>query len=134
MRRGLKGVAAEDLPDLGDAELVRFDGGHWIIREGEASDDAFIVVTGSAEALCGTGESPIVLETLGPGDIFGEIGVLEERRRTGSVRTLEPTVVARLDRSAIREMLEKSDAATSGLRLLIAQRLLRTIDTLTRNN
>lgn len=128
LRRSLAGLPAEDLPDLGEVEFERIESGQWIVREGEPADDAYIVISGAVEVVTGIGDGQTVLGTLDKGDIFGEIGVLEQRPRTASVRSIRPTVLARLDRETLTEMIERSDVAASCLRLLAARRLMNSIE------
>jgi CRP-like cAMP-binding protein len=53
-----------------------------LVREGDFAYDFFIIEEGKAEVL--RGEERIA--ELGPGDFFGEIGVLEKTQRTATVR------------------------------------------------
>lgn len=52
-----------------------------IVREGDFSYDFFVIEDGSAEVRRGDE----LLAQLGPGDFFGELGVLHEQLRTASV-------------------------------------------------
>ena len=64
------------------------------------------------------------------GDIFGEIGIVENRPQPASFQASEPTVVARLSPEILQTMLDQSKAAASGMKLLIARRLMQTLDKL----
>jgi cAMP-dependent protein kinase regulator/CRP/FNR family cyclic AMP-dependent transcriptional regulator/cGMP-dependent protein kinase 2 len=57
-----------------------------LAREGEFAYHLFVVADGSADVTI-DGE---VVSTLGPGDTFGEIGVLERGRRTATVVATSP--------------------------------------------
>jgi CRP-like cAMP-binding protein len=130
LRKCLSGVRAEELGDLDEIHFEHFDRGQWIVREGDASDVAYVVVCGKVEVFCGTDPHAVALSTLAAGEIFGEIGVMEGCPRTASVKTADPTVVARLSRETLMRLLEESDAAASSLRLLVARRLMRSIERL----
>jgi CRP-like cAMP-binding protein len=85
---------------LGAAQLTRvaavavprsFDARHVIFREGDASDTCYIVRTGHARAIRAHGDGrTITLAHFGPGDIFGELAMFEDERRSATVETLEP--------------------------------------------
>ncbi|MHB8491513.1 MAG: cyclic nucleotide-binding domain-containing protein, partial [Solirubrobacteraceae bacterium] len=63
----------------------RFEPGEVVFREGDASDTCYIVRSGSCRAVR---EHPdgrtIALATFGPGDIFGELAMFEEERRSAT--------------------------------------------------
>jgi CRP-like cAMP-binding protein len=63
------------------ADETAVEAGTQLVREGDFSYEFFAIEEGEAEVTRG-GEQ---LATLGPGDFFGEIGVLERDLRTASV-------------------------------------------------
>jgi len=73
--------------------------GEAVVTEGGVSDALFVIVDGGARV---TAASPTasggarVLADLGPGDYFGEIGVLEGIPRTATVTTTAPSRLFRL--------------------------------------
>src|SRR5205085_2104460 len=64
------------------AELLVFRPGDVVLREGDTSDRFYMIVKGQAEAegRDGTG-AQVKLNTLGPGEYFGEIGLLKDAPR-----------------------------------------------------
>jgi CRP-like cAMP-binding protein/cytochrome P450 len=130
LRRSLEGLVEGDVPKLKDLPFDRVDQGQWILREGDPADFAYIIVSGKVEVFCRKGEDEVSLTTLSVGDIFGEIGVLEKRPRTASVQATERTVVARLTPEMLQGMLDQSKDAASGMKLLIARRLMRSVEKL----
>lgn len=60
--------------------------GHLLIEEGALPYELYVIEEGSA-AVEHEGE---VLATLGPGDIVGEMGVIQQQRRGASVRATTP--------------------------------------------
>ena len=62
-------------------EDLEVDGGKVLCRQGETGREFFVILEGDAE-VTKDGE---VVRTLGPGDFFGEIALVEHRRRTATV-------------------------------------------------
>ncbi|MEY2976474.1 MAG: hypothetical protein RLZZ435_611 [Cyanobacteriota bacterium] len=79
------------LPHL---ERLRYGANSYIIHAGEVADAFYIIVSGYVEILkeTETGES-IVMNTLGVGEYFGEIGLMENRPRTSTVKVHAETNV-----------------------------------------
>lgn len=93
-----QGSSASTLEHL--AEVLseeRVDAGEVVIRQGDEADDLFVVGKGT---LLVTAASPdgdeVTLARLGPGDFFGEIGLLRRVPRTATVRTLSPSHLYRI--------------------------------------
>ena len=71
-----------------------FDPGQLVFREGDDSDTCYIVRDGQARAIRShTDGRTITLATFGPGDIFGELAMFEDERRSATVEAIEPTTV-----------------------------------------
>lgn len=79
--------------------------GDLIIREGEAGDAAYIIVSGKCRAFRNIGEQQETLETMGPGDVFGEMALLLDEPRYASVEALEASTLLVLDRATLTEGL-----------------------------
>src|SRR3954454_7112143 len=67
--------------------------GATLVREGDFSNDMVAIESGTAEVLRG-GET---VGSLGPGDVFGEIGVLGKENRTATIVATSPMRLVRLD-------------------------------------
>ncbi len=68
--------------------------GEVVLREGEDSDRFFVIESGLVEVTQGAA----VLRQEGPGEFFGEIGLLRDVPRTATVTALEDTVLMALSR------------------------------------
>ncbi len=76
------GLSKRELEQLAQwTDRVSVSQGHELAREGEFAHEFFLIEDGIADVLQ-DGEK---IATLGPGDFFGEIGLLETERRTASV-------------------------------------------------
>jgi CRP-like cAMP-binding protein len=70
-------------------QTIAFKAGDVIIREGDQGDTAYFVVSGSVEVLIGAGSRRV--GTLGAGEVFGEMCLIEPGPRSATVRTLADT-------------------------------------------
>lgn len=80
-----------------------FAAGSVIVEEGKPGDEAFIVVKGSCEAYRVIDGERRVLRTMGPGDVFGEMAILNEAVRTASVDAVDEVTVLVISRAAMAE-------------------------------
>ena len=80
--------------------------GKHLLDEGRLPHEFFVIVDGEVEVL----HDERRLATLGPGDFFGEIALIEHGRRTASVVTTTPTTLAVMSPASFaamrREMAE----------------------------
>lgn len=67
--------------------------GATLVREGDFSNDMVAIESGTADVVR-DGET---IGSLGPGDVFGEIGVLGKENRTATIVATSPMRLVRLD-------------------------------------
>jgi CRP/FNR family transcriptional regulator len=109
-----------DLERIAQLAVPRsFEPGQAVFREGDQSDTCYIVREGHARAVRSHGDGrTITLATFGPGDIFGELAMFEDERRSATVEAIEPiSVVAVLGPDMRRLMIEHPEIST---RLVVA--------------
>lgn len=109
-----------DLSHIADVAVPRtFGPGEAVFREGDASDTCYVVRAGHARAIRTHGDGrTLTLANFGPGDIFGELAMFEDERRSATVEAIEPTsVIGVLGPDMRRLMTEHPEIAT---RLVIA--------------
>lgn len=112
--------------DLSDEDIGRLVAiGHWetynagetIIREGDPSDALYIVQKGMVEVVVPGGVVPDIpgppepqpVVRLGEGQMFGEMGLVDQGRRSATVRALtDGTTVFVLPREAFMNFCESS--------------------------
>ncbi len=88
-------------------ERKRFSQGDWIMREGDAGDEAYLILSGEVQVLKDTDGERIPLGTLRSGDIFGEMSLITPVTRSASVRAETDTEVAVLTRELVSQNLQK---------------------------
>jgi hypothetical protein len=92
-------------------EQVEVEAGKTLIHKGDEADCVYLIEEGEAQArdVGRTGEQ-IVLSTMGPGEYFGEIGLLTGGSRTADVVSLSPMKLLKLSRDTyetyLRHMVE----------------------------
>jgi len=101
----------------------RFAQGETIFSEGDSSEDAFVISQGRVEVIKGQGEHELRLAVLGPGDVFGEMGLLDERPRSATIRALEPVVAQAVARQEFLHLLLHEPQRALGLLRALFERL-----------
>ncbi|HET9737607.1 MAG TPA: Crp/Fnr family transcriptional regulator [Solirubrobacteraceae bacterium] len=100
-------LADEDLRRVADVAVPRrFEPGEVVFREGDDSDTCYVVHAGHARAIR---EHPdgrqITLATFGPGDIFGELAMFDDERRSATVEATDELEVLGILGGDMRRLL-----------------------------
>jgi CRP/FNR family transcriptional regulator, cyclic AMP receptor protein len=90
--------------------------GQYLCYQDDPGDRLFIVAQGMAKVLI-TSEhgTEMVLATLGPHDVAGEIAVLDQGPRSASIVAVVPTTVLMLGRSVLLELMAAHPAVLNAL-------------------
>lgn len=121
----LKGITV--LADLSDEELETISGlvaevsvpaGKELVREGDYSYELLAIEEGTAKVEKGGA----VIAELGPGDVIGEMGVLERAQRTATVTATSPMLLVTLDRWDAKKLAKAAPAAAEKLRAVVEER------------
>lgn len=98
-------LSRADLQVLASAgDRARVETGRDLMREGEIAMETAVVVTGAVEVRHGDE----VVARLGPGDVVGELAVLDDAHRNADVVVVEDTELLVLHRSALQRTMEAS--------------------------
>ena len=89
-----------------------------LVREGDYSYDVLAIEEGTARVE----RAGVVLADLGPGDVVGEMGVLERSQRNATVVATSPMLLVTLTSWDIRRLAKTAPAAVEHLREVVAQR------------
>ena len=81
--------------------------GSAIVRQGEAAERFYLLAEGSVSVtqVPEEGGAEVHLRNLGPGDVFGEIGLLRRSPRTATVTATSPGLMLALDADAFRDLV-----------------------------
>jgi CRP/FNR family cyclic AMP-dependent transcriptional regulator len=112
-------VSDEDLSQIAPfADEVRVEAGKQLVREGDFSYEFFAIEEGEAEVTRG-GEH---VADLGPGDFFGEIGLLERDLRTASVEAKSDMLLVTLTGWDMKRMEKAMPEAVERVREVLETR------------
>ena len=121
-------LAGPDLESLAEqAEKVTFADGDTIVAEGDTADRFFVIAQGEVAVTRRAPEGEqIELATLGPGQFFGEVGLLAETRRTATVRAVGDVELLALSWQEFQDTLERSDRTERDFSEIVRERLAAT--------
>jgi ATP-binding cassette, subfamily B, bacterial len=98
---------------------------HTVITENEVGEKFYIIVRGKVSVtVSGPGQQPVQMNNLQDGDYFGEIALLEESRRTATVRTLLPCLFLTLERKHFLNMVASYPQVRAAVEQVARQRRL----------
>lgn len=97
-----------------------------IFKAGDASTQAFLIRKGTVELLRGGAEPRVRVAQLGPGEVFGEMSLIEERPHSLTARALSDVEVSALSRTEFEHLLT-ADPKTFRLYLTTLFERLRTL-------
>jgi CRP-like cAMP-binding protein len=129
-------LSRKELERISQVAVPRtFPKGVRVFHEGDSSDACYIVRDGDLRV---TREHPdgraIALATLGPGDIFGELAMLDGEARSASVETLSDCELVALPAGDVRGMLSRHAEITVKLVVALTRRLRETNERIARQS
>lgn len=97
-----------------------------IIKEGETGNSAFLVQSGAVKVYVDYEGREIELARLGPGQIFGEMALVFDEKRSATVQTTEDTNLIVITRQTLEEKLRKSDPTIRAIVPMLMKRIVQT--------
>lgn len=114
------GLGQKALGEVADLMTeITFPANRYIVRQGQVGTGFYLITAGSARVVRGDR----TLNTLGPGDFFGELSVLDQSPRIAHVVTVEPTSVLALASWDFTKLLEGNAKVTLVLLKEVVARL-----------
>ncbi|GJE75528.1 EAL domain-containing protein [Methylorubrum suomiense] len=83
--------------------------GSLLFSAGEPGDAAYLIVGGRLEVFLARPEGDIVLAHRGPGEIVGEMAILDRRPRSASVRALEDSALVAVTEQQLAHRIAETD-------------------------
>ena len=128
-------LSLRDLEELSlEIEVKRLDKDAVIFSENDESDGMYIIQQGGVNILKKdkTGNE-IVIATLGNFDYFGEMSLIDNIKRTATVKTIVPSVAYFLSKSNFHLMLKKNKFTTIKILFNLSRTLSRRLELTTKN-
>ena len=109
----------------GEMQPLAVDEGEVIVRQGAPADKFFIVVEGEVEVTREEQGGARTLETLGPGQLLGEIAIMRDLPRAATVRATKPTRLLAMERETFHSLVARSLGVAEDFDRVIHERLER---------
>jgi CRP/FNR family cyclic AMP-dependent transcriptional regulator len=77
-----------------------FQSGQAIVKEGQLGVGLYAIQSGKVSITVKSGSGERELRTMGPGESFGELALLDDQPRSATVSAVEPTTVLVLDKAS----------------------------------
>ena len=120
-------------PEQGIKDMRRrFESGETLFRQRDPSAFALLILSGSADVMREVGDGAIVLGTVRAGEWVGEMGVLEGRPRSATVRAASPVEAELIERRAFLDRVIDEPELARKLLVRMSARLRDVEDMLTR--
>jgi CRP/FNR family cyclic AMP-dependent transcriptional regulator len=129
-------LAPDDLQRVAEVAVPRtFPGHHVIFREGDESDTCYVVRSGHARAIREHADGRMIaLAHFGPGDIFGELAMFDDERRSATVETLDELHAIAVLGADMRRLLRQHPDIAVKLVIALGRRLREANERLARQS
>lgn len=107
------------------SEEVRLAAGETLFAEGEMGDRAYIVREGELEIYKVSQGRQVQVDTRGPGEVVGELALLEQKPRQFGVRASQPSRLVAIHQQPFDRLLRTNASAARALLHIVLQRMLR---------
>jgi CRP-like cAMP-binding protein len=129
-------LSPRDLEQVAQVAVPRSFRAHQVIfREGDASDTCYVVERGHARAVREHADGrSIALAHFGPGDIFGELAMFDDERRSATVEAIEDVDAIAILGADMRRLLREHADLSYKLVISLGRRLRETNERLARQS
>ncbi|MHB8763281.1 MAG: Crp/Fnr family transcriptional regulator [Deferrisomatales bacterium] len=101
-----------------------YQAGDLIFEEGSTGNEMYVVLSGAVGISRGVGTTRTELTTLGKGDVFGEMGLVEGAPRSATARaTLPETRVVVIDHAKFVYLVSQQPAFALAIMQVLCQRI-----------
>ena len=108
------------------SERLTFQPEQVVFGAGDPGDAAYVIIEGNVDVSVPTSSGPLVINSLGPNDILGEIAVFAEVPRTATVTAKTRVETLRIAKDQFMSIVRQSPDAALELIRILAARLART--------
>jgi CRP/FNR family cyclic AMP-dependent transcriptional regulator len=95
-----------------------------IMAAGDATDSLYIVLSGRLKVMMSDADGKeVILSILGPGEIFGEMGLIDDEPRSATVISIEPCELLSLNKRDFKKCLAENFEMTMAVMRGLVRRL-----------
>lgn len=117
-------ILASLLPYIEAVKVAAFE---TVVNKGEHGDALFMVLEGEVRARVMIGNRETTLSTMGVGECFGELAIVDQGPRSADVIANQPSVLVKVSEKALKRMFAEAPALAApfmfALTRVIAQRV-----------
>jgi CRP-like cAMP-binding protein len=120
-------IPDEELDDLTAlAQIKKLSKDSTIFHAGDPADAVYVVASGRVKVVITSSDGKeFILTVLGPGQVFGEMALLESAPRSASVVTLSAVELLAINRSDFQRLLDSNPRIAQRLMAILSRRLRR---------
>jgi CRP/FNR family cyclic AMP-dependent transcriptional regulator len=113
-------------------ELLKFLPNAVIFRKGEQGDAMFLVLQGEVRARVMLGDRESTLSTMGVGECFGELAVVDESSRSADVVANTESVLLKISAGALKRLFKEAPALSAPFLFGLSKTITTRVRTLTK--
>ena len=120
-----EGVSTQELTELAvNSTLRQLVAGQIVLRAGTTVDDLYVVATGKVEVHAKVaGKGVMLVGELGPGEVFGEVSIMEKSVAGATVKAgVVGAIVLLIPEAPFHGLIAKNEAFAARVRTLIESR------------
>jgi CRP-like cAMP-binding protein len=120
-----EGISVEELTPLAvNSTLAQLTPGQIVLRSGMTVDDVYVIATGKVEVLAKVPNKGMMrVGELGPGDVFGEVSIMERTVAGATVKAGEGgAIVLLIPEAPFRALVAANEAFAARLQALVQSR------------
>ncbi len=84
-----------------------YEAGEVIINEGDEGDEAYVIYSGKVEVYRSVSGGIVKLNSLGPGELFGELALFGDGFRSASVKATEETIIGVIAKEKLYDIMRE---------------------------
>ena len=118
-------LGPDELTHVAEVAVPRsYEPGQVVFREGDQSDTCYVVKHGHARAIREHADGrTISLANFGPGDIFGELAMFEDEKRSATIETLDAVEAVAILGADMRRLMREHPGIAVGVVVSLGRRL-----------
>jgi signal transduction histidine kinase len=118
------GLSEPDLIRLDEqAQVLEVGPNHAVIEEGAPGDALYVLLDGELQVSKRSGAHDVKIDVRRPGEVIGEMSLIDDTPRSASVRTLRPSRLLMISKDMFESVLKTSPTAAMAILHVITARL-----------